>query len=92
MIIARLWTLPTAAFLAFVPMTVNAAVISPSQNLVVALDSALNTKNIGAISNLLTSDYTHGDSPCCFGVRSETAYSTTCKRGRYRGLSTEIRR
>ena len=61
MIIARLWTLPTAAFLAFVPLTVNAAVISPSQNLVVALDSALNTKNIGAISNLLTSDYTHGD-------------------------------
>ena len=61
MIIARLWTLPTAAFLAFVPLTVNAAVISPSQNLVVALDSALNAKNIGAISDLLTSDYTHGD-------------------------------
>lgn len=61
MIIARLWTVPTAAFLAFVPLTVNAAVISPSQNLEVALDSALNTKNIGAISNLLTSDYTHGD-------------------------------
>jgi len=60
-IIARLWTLPTAAFLAFMPLTVNAAVTSPSQNLVVALDSALNAKNIGAISNLLTSDYAHDD-------------------------------
>lgn len=61
MIIARLWTLPTAAFLAFMPLTVNAAVISPSQNLVVALDSALNAKNIGAISELLTSDYANDD-------------------------------
>lgn len=60
-IIARFWTLPTAAFLAFIPLTVNAAVTSPSQNLVTALDSALNTKNVGAISNLLTSDYTNDD-------------------------------
>ena len=61
MIIARLWTLSTAAFLAFMPLTVNAAVTSPSQNLVVALDSALNAKNIGAVSDLLTSDYAHDD-------------------------------
>lgn len=61
MIIARLWTLPTAVFLAFMPLTVNAAVTSPSQNLVTALDSALNAKNIGAISDLLTSDYVHDD-------------------------------
>lgn len=60
-IIARLWTLSTAAFLAFMPLTVNAAVTSPSQNLVVALDSALNAKNIGAVSDLLTSDYAHDD-------------------------------
>lgn len=61
MIIARFWTLSTAALLAFMPLTVKAAVTSPSQTLVAALDSALNAKNIGAISNLLTSDYTDDD-------------------------------
>ncbi|MCX5961962.1 MAG: hypothetical protein NT070_02100 [Cyanobacteria bacterium] len=61
MIIARLWTLSTAAFLAFIPLSVNAAVTSPSQSLVIALDSALNAKNLGAISELLTPDYTHDD-------------------------------
>jgi len=60
-IITRLWTLSTAAFLAFIPLNVNAAVTSPSQSLVIALDSALNAKNIGAISKLLTSDYAHDD-------------------------------
>jgi len=60
-IIARLWTLSTAAFLAFIPLTVNAAVTSPSQSLVIALDAALNAKNIGAISDLLTPDYAHDD-------------------------------
>lgn len=61
MIIARFWTLSTAALLAFMPLTAKAAVTSPSQTLVAALDSALNAKNIGAISNLLTSDYTDDD-------------------------------
>lgn len=61
MTIARLWTLSAAAFLAFTPLTVNAATTSPSQSLVIALDSALNTKNIRAISELLTPDYAHDD-------------------------------
>ncbi len=63
MIIARLWTLPAAAFLALIPFNerASAVVASPSQPLVSALDTALNSKNISAISDLLTSDYTHED-------------------------------
>jgi hypothetical protein len=62
-IIARLWTLPAAALLAFIPFNerASAVVASPSQPLVSALDTALNSKNISAISDLLTSDYVHED-------------------------------
>jgi hypothetical protein len=62
-IIARLWTLPAAAFLALIPLNekASAVVASPSQPLVSALDTALNTKNLSAVSDLLTTDYVHED-------------------------------
>ncbi len=62
-IIARLWTLSAAALLALIPFNekASAVVASPSQPLVSALDTALNTKNLSAVSDLLTADYTHED-------------------------------
>jgi hypothetical protein len=61
-IIARLWTLSIAVFLALtISETASAVVASPSQPLVSALDTALNSKNLAAISDLLTSDYAHED-------------------------------
>jgi hypothetical protein len=62
-IIARLWTLSAAALLALIPFNekASAVVASPSQPLVSALDTALNTKNLSAVSDLLTDDYTHED-------------------------------
>ncbi len=63
MIIARLWTLSATALLALIPFNEKAAAVvaSPSQPLVSALDTALNTKNLSAVSDLLTADYNHED-------------------------------
>jgi hypothetical protein len=61
-IIARLWTLP-AALLALMVLNepASAVVASPSQPLVSALDTALNTRNLSAVSELLAPDYIHED-------------------------------